>query len=159
MLRSNPTLDTVSRIVNKYASFPEPKEPEWGEDFSFPVDAEALNDTELDTWMLRLGAWRGYVSALASNLEGQLAIIDPAFEMKVGAAMAVVDLPADRRSLKESTRSLAVTGSMELTELWNEILQLKGEIKLLQKKYEFYTQQFETISRVVSRRGQERARF
>ena len=57
MLRSNPTLDTVSRIVNKYASFPEPKEPEWGEDFSFPVDAEALNDTELDTWMLRLGAW------------------------------------------------------------------------------------------------------
>ena len=159
MLRSNPTLDTVSRIVNKYASFPEPKEPEWGEDFSFPVDAEALNDTELDPWMLRLGAWRGYVSALASNLEGQLAIIDPAFEMKVGAAMAVVDLPSDRRSLKESVRSLAVTGSMELTELWNEILQLKGEIKLLQKKYEFYTQQFETISRVVSRRGQERARF
>lgn len=159
MLQSNPTIDLTTRITNKYSHFPEPKEPEWGEDFSFPVDAENLTDTELDTWMLRLGAWRGYVSALASSLEGQLAVIDPAFEMKVGAAMSVVDLPSDRRTVKEIVRSLAISGSTELTELWSEVLRLKGEIKLLQRKYDFYTQQFETISRVVSRRGQERIRF
>lgn len=159
MLRSNPTLNLTTEIMNKYASFPEPKEPEWGEDFAFPVDAESLTDTELDTWMLRLGAWRGYVSSIASSLEGQLAVIDPAFEMKVGIAMSVVDLPSDRRTVKEIVRSLAIAGSTELTELWGEILRLKGEIKLLQRKYDFYTQQFETISRVVSRRGQERIRF
>jgi archaellum component FlaC len=48
---------------------------------------------------------------------------------------------------------------MELTEIWNELLRLKGEVKILQKKYEYYTQQFETISRVVSRRGQEKMRL
>ena len=79
--------------------------------------------------------------------------------MKVGAAMSTVDLPSDRRTVKEIVRSLAIMGNAELTTLWDEILKLKGEIKILQKKYEFYTQQFETISRVVSRRGQERVRF
>ena len=152
-------LELSSSISNKYKEFPEPLEPEWGENFSFPVDADNLSDTELDTWMLRLGAWRGYVSALASTLEGQLAVVEPAFEMKVGTAMSTVDLPSDRRTVKEIVRSLAIIGSVELTELWNELLRLKGEVKILQKKYEYYTQQFETISRVVSRRGQEKVRF
>jgi hypothetical protein len=159
MLQENPTLRLTTEIISKYSHFPEPKEPEWGADFSFPVDAESLTDTELDTWMLRLGAWRGYVSSLASNMEGQLAVIEPAFEMKVGVSMATTDLPSDRRTVKEIVRSLAITGSVELTELWGEIIRLKGEVKLLQKKHDFYTQQFETISRVVSRRGQERVRF
>ena len=156
---SSPVLGLTAELTDKYAHFPEPVEPEWGQNFSFPVDAERLNDTELDTWMLRLGAWRGYVSSLASNLEGQFAVIEPAFEMKVGAAMSTVDLPSDRRTVKEIVRSLAIMGNAELTVLWNEILKLKGEIKILQKKYDFYTKQFETISRVVSRRGQERVRF
>ena len=73
--------------------------------------------------------------------------------------MATVDLPSDRRTVKEIVRSLAILSSVELTELWNEVIRLRGEIKLLQRKYDFYTQQFETISRVVSRRGQERVRF
>jgi len=152
-------LELSSSISSKYKEFPTPLEPEWGESFSFPVDADSLGDTELDTWMLRLGAWRGYVSALASTLEGQLAVIEPAFEMKVGAAMSTVDLPSDRRMVKEIVRSLAIIGSVELTEIWDELLRLKGEVKILQKKYEYYTQQFETISRVVSRRGQEKMRL
>jgi|TARA_R110000824_G_scaffold25635_3_gene89153 hypothetical protein len=152
-------LELASSISNKYKEFPAPLEPEWGESFRFPVDADTLNDAELDTWMLKLGAWRGYVSALASTLEGQLAVIEPAFEMKVGAAMSTVDLPSDRRTVKEIVRSLAIIGSIELTEIWNELLRLKGEVKILQKKYEYYTQQFETISRVVSRRGQEKMRL
>jgi len=61
--------------------------------------------------------------------------------------------------VKEIVRSLAIIGSVELTEVWNELIRLKGEVKILQKKYEYYTQQFETISRVVSRRGQEKMRF
>ncbi len=152
-------LELASSISNKYKEFPAPLEPEWGESFRFPVDADTLNDAELDTWMLKLGAWRGYVSALASTLEGQLAVIEPAFEMKLGAAMSTVDLPSDRRTVKEIVRSLAIIGSIELTEIWNELLRLKGEVKILQKKYEYYTQQFETISRVVSRRGQEKMRL
>ena len=152
-------LELANSISNKYKEFPAPLEPKWGESFSFPVDADTLNDAELDTWMLKLGAWRGYVSALASTLEGQLAVIEPAFEMKVGAAMSTVDLPSDRRTVKEIVRSLAIIGNIELTELWNELLRLKGEVKILQKKYEYYTQQFETISRVVSRRGQEKMRL
>ena len=152
-------LELCHSVSNKYKEFPAPLEPEWGESFSFPVDADSLSDSELDTWMLKLGAWRGYVSALASTLEGQLAVIEPAFEMKVGVAMATVDLPSDRRMVKEIVRSLAIIGNIELTELWDELLRLKGEVKILQKKYEYYTQQFETISRVVSRRGQERMRL
>jgi len=152
-------LELANSVSNKYKEFPAPLEPEWGESFSFPVDADSLSDSALDTWMLRLGAWRGYVSALASTLEGQLAVIEPAFDMKVGVAMSTVDLPSDRRTVKEIVRSLAIIGSMELTELWDELLRLKGEVKILQKKYEYYTQQFETISRVVSRRGQEKMRF
>jgi len=66
---------------------------------------------------------------------------------------------SDRRTVKEIVRSLAIIGSMELTEIWDEVLRLKGEVKILQKKYEYYTQQFETISRVVSRRGQEKIRL
>ena len=156
---SSPILDITEDLSNKYAHFPDPKEPDWGEDFSFPVDADALTDNDLDTWMLRLGAWRGYVSAISSTLEGQLATIEPAFEVKVGASMATVELPSDRRTVKEIVRSLAILSSVELTELWNELIRLRGEVKLLQRKHDFYTQQFETISRVVSRRGQERVRF
>jgi len=152
-------IETSRRIINSYSNLPSPMEPNWGGEFSFPVVADNLTDNELDNWMLRLGAWRGYVASQLSELESRLSIIDSAFELKVGTAMSAVELPSDRRTVKEIVRSLAITGDEELLEIQGEIFTLKATIKLLRGKLDFYTTQFETISRVVSRRGQERARL
>jgi hypothetical protein len=152
-------LEMSQDIVNKYSHYPVPVEPDWGGTFSFPLDADTLDDIELDTWMLRLGAWRGYVSSNLSDLEGQISVIEPAFELKVGVAMSTVQLPPDRRSVKEIVRSLAIESNVELSELQREVFIIKGEIKLLRGKLDFYESQFGTISRVVSRRGQDRVRI
>ena len=152
-------IQTSKNIINQYSNLPSPAEPDWGGEFSFPVAADNLSDVELDNWMLRLGAWRGYVSSELSELESRISIIEPAFELKVGTVMAETPLPSDRRTVKEIVRILAIQGNDELMEIQGEVFQLKAAIKLLRGKLDFYTTQFEAISRVVSRRGQERVRL
>ena len=39
--------------------YPSPERPVSGSTYSFPSNADNLADSELDTWLLFLGSWRG----------------------------------------------------------------------------------------------------
>ena len=58
--------------------------------------------------------------------------------------------------LKESLKGLALGEDEKLQDLKLRVIEINGELKILKGRFSLYESQFETISRLVTRRGQER---
>ena len=70
--------------------------------------------------------------------------------------IAELEKQSDKRLLKDSLKGLALAEDDQLESLRVRVIGLSAELKLLKGKLSLYDSQFDTISRVVTRRGQER---
>ena len=138
--------------------FPVPSPPEGGESYDFPRDAELLSDEQVDSWFLFLGAWKAYTSYKIGQLEAELAILSEGFDLMLFESGAQLEASSPRKLLKDSIKGMVLANDAGLRELKMTIMTLSGELKLLKGRFFLYDGQFETISRVVTRRGQERFR-
>ena len=113
----------------------------------------------MDDWLLFLGSWRGYMGYQISKLEGQLFILSEGFDLMLSTRVAGLEAESSKRLLKDSLKGQAVLEDEELQNLKIRIIDLNAELKLLKGRLSLYESQFETLSRVVTRRGHERMRL
>ena len=150
--------ESAREIAKRYQTIPSPAEPTSLQNFDFPTNADDLSDEELDNWLLRLGAWRGYISSKLADVDSQLSLIEETYELFLGIKTAQLERDAKKKLLKESLHGQAVLEDEELSQLKLETVTLRSEKQLLKGKFEFFDKQFEVISRVITRRGQEKLR-
>ena len=145
-----------SRIKNIHSYIPEPNVPENLVDI--PSNPDDLIDVELDRCLLSFGSWRSYIISKLAMVESHLNLLEEAFQIQLGAQIAAYEESAPKKMLKESLHGKAVTENKELLELHSEISILRSEKILLSKQFDFFNGNFETISRIVTRRGNDRVR-
>ena len=143
-------------IKEKYQALPAAKAPDSVIDI--PTNPDDLRDDELDRCILSYGAWRGYVSSKLAEVSAQLSLVESAYSIGLGNIMAEMERTAKKKLLKESLIGNAVANNDFLQELQNEMSDLRAEKQLLDGKFNFFNGQFETISRVITRRSWERMR-
>ena len=76
--------------------------------------------------------------------------------MLLSSKVAVLEKESEKRLLKDSLKGQALAEDDQLQQLKIRTIGLNGELKLLKGRLSLYDSQFDTISRVVTRRGQER---
>jgi hypothetical protein len=156
----------VSTFISKAAElqeldvkYPVPQRPPGGTSYTFPSNADSLSDSQMDDWLLFLGAWRGYMGYQISKLEGTLVILSEGFDLMMSTRVAGLEAESSKRLLKDSLKGQAVLEDEELQNLKIRIIDLTAESRLLKGRLSLYESQFETLSRVVTRRGHERMRL
>ena len=143
-------------IKNKYSFLPSPNQPE--DIIDIPTNPDDLRDEELDRCLLLYGAWRGYIASQLAEVSAQLSLAEAAYSLRLGSIMVEMERSAKKKLLKESLIGDAVASNPDLQELQQEVSTLRSEKLLLDGNFSFLDGQFETISRVITRRGQERIR-
>ena len=138
--------------------FPAPTPPKGGESYQFPSESELLSDDQVDDWFLFLGAWKAYTSYRIGQIEAELSILNEGFDLMLFERGAQLEAGSPKKLLKDSIKGMVLANDTELKELKMKILLLVGELKILKGRLFLYEGQFETISRIVTRRGQERFR-
>lgn len=129
-----------------------------GESYTFPNDAELLSDANIDKWLLFLGGWKSYTSYRVGQLEAELSVLSEGFDVMMQTQGAEIDEHSTKRILKDSIKGKVLNDDSSLQALKMRIAVKQGHLKILRGRYFMYDQQFETISRIVTRRGQERIR-
>jgi len=129
-----------------------------GESYDFPRDAELLADAEVDRWLLFLGGWKSYTSYRVGQLEAELAVLTEGFDVMLQTQGAELEETSTKRLLKDSIKGKVLNDDPSLQTLKMRIAVKQGHLRILRGRYHMYDQQFETISRIVTRRGQERVR-
>jgi hypothetical protein len=71
-------------------------------------------------------------------------------------AIARLESDSSKKLLKDSLIGQALVENPELQTLKLRVIDLSAELKILKGRLSLYESQFDTISRVVTRRGQER---
>lgn len=148
--------ESIGIVRDAYKIIPTPKEPSDLGEFDFPMNADVLSDNEVDNWLLRLGAWRGWIMSQISEVESELILYEEVYIIRLGQATAILETDAKKKLLKESLHGKAVSEDTELAELKLNLDILKSKKQLLRGKFEFFDKSYETISRVKTGRGQDR---
>ena len=138
--------------------FPAPNPPKGGESYNFPSESELLSDEQVDNWFLFLGAWKAYTSYKIGKLEAELFILSEGFDLMLFENGAQLEASSPKKLLKDSIKGMVLANDVELRNLKMKTMLLTGELKILKGRLFLYDGQFETISRIVTRRGQERLR-
>lgn len=138
--------------------FPKPDIPVDGDSYEFPNNADNLSDDQLDSWLMFFGAWRGYVINQIAQMEGELSLLGEGFDLVMSTKTADLEIASTKRLLKESLRGTIFNENEDLVNLNKKIMVLRAELKVLKGRLSLYDVQFEAISRVITRRGQERQR-
>ena len=136
--------------------YPVPERPEGNHHYTFPLNADRLTDVEIDNWLLFLGAWRSYLNYQISRLDGEHSVLSEGYDLLLSSKVAVLEKESEKRLLKDSLKGQALAEDDQLQQLKIRTIELNGELKLLKGRLSLYDSQFETISRVITRRGQER---
>ena len=139
-------------------NFPAPNPPKGGDSYDFPSESELLSDAQVDDWFLFLGAWKAYTSYKIGKLEAELFILSEGFDLMLFENGAQLEASSPKKLLKDSIKGMVLANDTELQNLKMKIMLLSGELKILRGRLFLYDGQFETISRIVTRRGQERFR-
>ena len=150
--------DKATELLERYQNLPVMNAPQDGQNFDFPTNSDALPDEELDSWLVLLGGWRGWVGYTLSDVDAQLVLLEEAYTIRLGRATAAIEYKAAKKLLKESLHGQAVDEDEELASLKLTVTGLQAERTLLRGRFDFYDKLFETVSRVITRRGQERIR-
>ena len=129
-----------------------------GESYAFPGEAELLPDADIDRWLLFLGGWKSYTSYRVGQLEAELSVLSEGFDVMLQTQGAELEETSTKRLLKDSIKGKVLNDDPSLQTLKMRIAVKQGQLKILRGRYYKYDQQFETISRIVTRRGQERVR-
>ena len=159
MVKVSTFISKAAELQELDAKYPNPQRPNGGTSYSFPSNADNLSDSQMDDWLLFLGSWRGYIGYQISRLEGQLVILSEGFDLMLSTRIAGLEAESSKRVLKDSLKGQAVLEDEELQNLKIRIIDLTAESKLLKGRLSLYESQFETLSRVVTRRGHERMRL
>ena len=138
--------------------FPAPDQPVDGDSYEFPNNADNLTDDKLDSWLMFFGAWRGYAINKIAQMEGELTLMEEGFALVMSSKSADMEAVATKRILKESLRGMVLNENPDLVNLNKKVIVIRAELKVLKGRLSLYDAQFETISRVITRRGQERQR-
>jgi len=91
-------------------------------------------------------------------MEGESSLLGEGFDLMMASKSADLEAVATKRLLKESLRGTILNENSDLLSLSKKIIILKAELKILKGRLSLYDVQFEAISRVITRRGQERNR-
>ena len=91
-------------------------------------------------------------------MEGELTLMEEGFALVMSSKSADMEAVATKRILKESLRGMVLNENPDLVNLNKKVMVSRAELKVLKGRLSLYDAQFETISRVITRRGQERQR-
>ena len=91
-----------------------------------------------------------------AGLDSEHTILSEGFDVMLSIKIAELEKQSDKRLLKDSLKGLALAEDDQLESLRVRVIGLSAELKLLKGRLSLYESQFETISRLVTRRGQER---
>ena len=149
-------LNKAAELHNLDIQYPVPERPEGNHHYTFPINADRLTDIEIDNWLLFLGAWRSYLNYQISRLDGEHSILSEGYDLLLSSKVAILEKESEKRLLKDSLKGQALAEDDQLQQLKIRTIELNGELKLLKGRLSLYDSQFETISRVITRRGQER---
>ena len=139
-------------------NFPGPSIPLDGDSYEFPNNADDLSDEQLDSWLMFFGAWRGYIINRIAQRDGEASLLSEGFDLMMASKSADLEAVATKRLLKESLRGTILNENPDLRTLSKKIMVSKAELRILKGRLSLYDAQFEAISRVITRRGQERQR-
>ena len=156
MVKVSTFLTKAAELHNVDIQYPVPERPEGNHHYTFPINADRLTDVEIDNWLLFLGAWRSFLSYQISRLDGEYSVLAEGYDLLLSAKIATLEKESEKRLLKDSLKGQALAEDDQLQQLKVRTIELNGELKLLKGRLSLYDSQFETISRVVTRRGQER---
>jgi len=156
MVKVSTFLAKAAELHNVDIQYPVPERPEGNHHYTFPINADRLTDVEIDNWLLFLGAWRSFLSYQISRLDGEYSVLAEGYDLLLSAKIATLEKESEKRLLKDSLKGQALAEDDQLQQLKVRTIELNGELKLLKGRLSLYDSQFETISRVVTRRGQER---
>ena len=156
MVKVSTFLNKAAELHNVDIQYPVPERPEGNHHYTFPINADRLTDVEIDNWLLFLGAWRSYLNYQISRLDGEHSVLSEGYDLLLSSKVAVLEKESEKRLLKDSLKGQALAEDDQLQQLKIRTIGLNGELKLLKGRLSLYDSQFETISRVVTRRGQER---
>ena len=156
MVKVSIFLNKAAELHNLDLQYPVPERPEGNHHYTFPLNADRLTDVEIDNWLLFLGAWRSYLNYQISRLDGEHSVLSEGFDLLLSSKVAVLEKESEKRLLKDSLKGQALAEDDQLQQLKIRTIELNGELKLLKGRLSLYDSQFETISRVITRRGQER---
>ena len=156
MVKVSTFLAKAAELHNVDIQYPVPERPEGNHHYTFPINADRLTDVEIDNWLLFLGAWRSFLSYQISRLDGEYSVLAEGYDLLLSAKIATLEKESEKRLLKDSLKGQALAEDDQLQQLKIRTIGLNGELKLLKGRLSLYDSQFDTISRVVTRRGQER---
>ena len=156
MVKVSTFLNKAAELHNVDIQYPVPERPEGNHHYTFPINADRLTDVEIDNWLLFLGAWRSYLNYQISRLDGEHSVLSEGYDLLLSSKVAVLEQESEKRLLKDSLKGQALAEDDQLQQLKIRTIGLNGELKLLKGRLSLYDSQFDTISRVVTRRGQER---
>ena len=156
MVKVSIFLNKAAELHNLDLQYPVPERPEGNHHYTFPLNADRLTDVEIDNWLLFLGAWRSYLNYQISRLDGEHSVLSEGYDLLLSSKVAVLEKESEKRLLKDSLKGQALAEDDQLQQLKIRTIELNGELKLLKGRLRLYDSQFETISRVITRRGQER---
>ena len=156
MVKVSTFLTKAAELHNVDIKYPVPERPEGNHHYTFPINADRLTDVEIDNWLLFLGAWRSYLSYQISRIDGEYSVLSEGYDLLLSSKVAVLEKESEKRLLKDSLKGQALAEDDQLQQLKVRTIELNGELKLLKGRLSLYDSQFETISRVITRRGQER---
>ena len=159
MVKVSTFISKAAELQELDSKYPNPQRPNGGTSYAFPSNADSLSDSQMDDWLLFLGSWRGYIGYQIAKLEGKLVILSEGFDLMLSTRIAGLEAESSKRVLKDSLKGQAVLEDEELQNLKIHVIDLTAETKLLKGRLSLYESQFETLSRVVTRRGHERMRL
>jgi len=139
--------------------FPSPERPSTVDSYSFPSNADNLSDTQIDSWLAFFGAWRGYMNYEISKFEGELYILSEGYDLILSTKIAGLEAESSKRLLKDSLKGQAILEDDQLQRVKIRIIDMTGQLKILRGRLSLYDSQFETLSRLITRRGQERMKM
>jgi len=146
------------KLHSSYSEFPIVAMPQDEGVYEFPQNADNLSDEMLDTWLVKLGAWRGYAINKIAGSEGEIGLLSEGYELMLLSKMADLEITSTRKLLKDTIKGMVLNENPDLLNLTKKVMVLKGELKILKGRLSLYDTHFEAISRVITRRGQERQR-
>lgn len=154
----NSLMTKAKSLHNSYGEFPVVAMPQDEGIYEFPLNADNLSDDILDTWLVKLGAWRGYaINKIAEN-EGEIGLLSEGYDLMVLSKIADLEATSTKKLLKDSLKGMILNDNPDLLILAKKVMVLKAELKILKGRLSLYDTHFEAISRVITRRGQERQR-
>jgi len=124
-------------------------------EYDFPTDARSLTGEKLGGLRLMLSAYHGYTLWLTGIEEVELDAFAAVYDMLLGKAMDEAQRAAEKRSVKEVLRSVAIMEDENLTRLTRAIIERKARVGRLKNQLAIYEAHLNTLSREQSRREAE----